>query len=141
MRVVRCGPAELVIRLPLAERSAGQVLELTPPTVVADLDEELAVGTEENLTAVVIAAHRLASVNRMRVVLLKRVERDQIPIERQRIICRVEDEPVDAVTQWCWRSGREGRVRVTYLGQVAGDGAGAAFRPVKINQMIACKVR
>ena len=111
--------AKLVIGLARAEGAARQVLELTATTVVADLDVDLAVGAEEDLARVVVTPQRLARVNRVRVVLLEGAERDQIPVECQRIVCRIEDEAIDPVPQRFRRSRWEGRVRVTDLSQIA----------------------
>ena len=44
------------------ERAAGQVLQLPAPTLVADLDIQLAVRAKENLAAVVVAPHGLAGI-------------------------------------------------------------------------------
>src|SRR5207248_3265115 len=59
---VRLRAAELVVSLPRAEGTVGQVLRLAATALIADLEVELAVGAEENLTAVMVAAHRLAGV-------------------------------------------------------------------------------
>ena len=76
MRVVGCRTAELIICLPRPERSAGEVLQLPPPALVADLEIELAVRAKENFPAVVIAAHGLASVG------LERTQHYDVLIQR-----------------------------------------------------------
>ena len=68
--------AQRIIRLPLPERSAGEVLQLTPPALVADLEIELAVLAKENLPAIVIGAHGLVCVG------LKRSQHDDVLVER-----------------------------------------------------------
>jgi hypothetical protein len=76
VRVVGCRTAELIIRVPRPERAAGEVLQLTPPTLVADLEIKLAVRTKENLPAIVIAAHGLVGVG------LERMQHNDVPVER-----------------------------------------------------------
>ena len=76
MGVVGLRATELIIRLPRPERAAGEILQLTPPALVADLDIELAVRAKENLPAIVIAAHGLVVVG------LERMQHDDVLIER-----------------------------------------------------------
>src|SRR5579862_340819 len=62
VRIVGRWASELVIRLPRPKRSASEVLQLTPPALIADLEIELAIWAKKDLTCVVIAAHGLAGV-------------------------------------------------------------------------------
>src|SRR5262249_13222681 len=90
MIVVGLRPAELIVGDARAERTVLQVLQLTASSVVADDDEQAAVGTETADYAVVGAARPA-----VRGAVLKRVELDQVAIERQRR--SVPDESVHAV--------------------------------------------
>ena len=91
MGVIGLRAAELVIGLTGSERSIDQVLQLAAPTHVADHDVELAVGSERDHTAIVVAAFWLIRV------LLQGTDLDQVPIVRQR--GSVPDVPVDPVAQ------------------------------------------
>ena len=73
-------------------RPVHEILQLAAAAVVAKLDVQLAVRTEPDDAAVVIAA-RLA----VRQIVLKRAKLDQVSIERQRR--SVPDETVDAVSK------------------------------------------
>ena len=59
--VIRRGSAELVVRRGGEERAVGQVLKPPAAAVIADLDVDLAVRAEPDLTAVVIALRRARS--------------------------------------------------------------------------------
>src|SRR5262249_56909700 len=107
----------------------------------ANLDVQLAVRAEEDLAGVVVAAQGLAGVDRMCVVLLKRPQLDQVPVERQRILLRIEDKTVHAVAERLSRAWRERRIGVADLSQIAGNRAGAAFSPIEINEMVAREAR
>ena len=113
--VVRRRTAELVVRhrRPGAggRRSAGKVLQVAAASEVTDEDVELAVATERQHAAVVVAARGLAGV------LLDGPDPDQRAVEGQRR--SVPDEPVDPVAQQ------------RRLAEHVGVRAGAALRPVE----------
>src|SRR5262249_5291272 len=85
MRVVGCGTAELIIGLPRPEWTARQVLKLSAPTLIADLDVELAVGTKQNLSTIMVAAHGLTGVR------LERTQHNDVLVRCQRVCNRVPD--------------------------------------------------
>src|SRR5262249_15407199 len=66
VRVIGIGSADLIVGDGRAKsgcrRTRGQVLQLSTPAVVADDDVELAIGTETDHAAVVIAAWRLRRI-------------------------------------------------------------------------------
>ena len=62
MGIVGSRPAELIIGLPRPEGTTRQVLQLTAPAIVSNLDVELAVGAEQDLAAIVVSSHGLTGV-------------------------------------------------------------------------------
>ena len=76
VRVIGRRTAELIVRLPRPERSAGEVLQLTPPALVADLKIELAIRPKKNLAAIVIATHGLVGIR------LQRPQHDDVTVHR-----------------------------------------------------------
>src|SRR5215831_17728748 len=78
MGIVWLGAAELVVRYAGPKRPVGKVLQLATPSVIADKNIKLAIGSEPDYATVMIAALR-----RIGGILLKCVEPDDIPIQRQ----------------------------------------------------------
>src|SRR5207253_10750196 len=94
MSIVRRGAAKLIVGLPWIKWAARQILQLAAPSVVTNLNVQLAIGPEKNLAGVVIASQRLARINRVSVVLLVSPQLDQISVEDQRVVTCIEDETV-----------------------------------------------
>src|SRR5215510_2434471 len=78
MGIVWLGAAKLVVRYAGPKRAIGKVLQLATPSVVADKNVKLAIGSEPDYATIMIAA-----LDRIGGILLKRVEPDDIPIQRQ----------------------------------------------------------
>src|SRR5262249_54735173 len=78
MGIVWLGAAELIVRYAGPKRSVGKVLQLATSTVVTDKNMKLAIGSEPDYATVMIAA-----LDRIGGILLKCVEPDDIPIQRQ----------------------------------------------------------
>src|SRR5215813_225320 len=111
MGIVWLGAAELVVRYAGSKRSVGKVLQLATSTIVADKNIKLAIGSEPDYATVMIAA-----LDRIGGILLKCVEPDEIPIQRQGRT--VPNEAVHSVSEQ--RSLAEHRSII----------AGCALRPV-----------
>src|SRR5437868_2144630 len=139
MSVVGRGTAKLIVGLPWIKWASRQILQLAAASVVTNLNVQLAIGSKKNLAGVVIASQRLAGINWVSVVLLVGTHFDQIPVEDQRVVTRIEDETVNAISQRLGRSRRKWRVWVTDFIQVTRDCARAALRPVEIDQLVACE--
>src|SRR5262249_3349910 len=103
--------AKLVVRYAGPKRAVGKVLQLATPSVIADKNVKLAIGSEPDYATIMIAA-----LDRIGGILLKRVEPDDIPIQRQSRT--VPNEAVHSVSEQ--RSLAEHRSIV----------AGCALRPV-----------
>ena len=101
VRIVRLGTAELIVLARRPARAVVEVLQLPAATVVADQDVQLAVRSEPNHAAVVIAARRLRLIplsrRCRRAVVLKRPQHDQVAIEMQGTA--IPDEPIDAIPE------------------------------------------
>ena len=91
MRVIRLGPAELVVVDPRPEGAVDEVLQLAAAADVADHGVELPVGAEAEDAAVVVAAERLAGV------CLEGTQPDQIPVGHERRAGPAE--AIDAVAE------------------------------------------
>src|SRR5215813_3616102 len=122
MGIVWLGAAKLVVRYAGPKRAVGKVLQLATPSVVADKNVKLAIGSEPDYATIMIAA-----LDRIGGILLKRVEPDDIPIQRQSRT--VPNEAVHSVSEQ--RSLAEHRSII----------AGCALRPVQVNARVGRKLR
>src|SRR5262245_47040038 len=122
MGIVWLGAAELVVRYARPKRSVGKGLQLATSTVITDKNIKLGIGSEPDYATVMIAAlHRIGGI------LLKCVEPDEIPIQRQSRT--VPNEAVHSVSEQ--RSLAEHRSII----------AGCALRPVQVNARVGRKLR
>jgi hypothetical protein len=100
VRVVRLGPAELVVGGRRC-RSRGEILQLAAAAIVPKDHVELAVGPKDDHAAVVVACRALGLVpltGRLgRPVVLERAEHEQVAVEHQSGVA--PDEPVDPVAE------------------------------------------
>ena len=110
--------AELIIWLTWPKGTSGQVLQLPAPTLVADLHIKLAIGTEQDLAAIVIAPHGLTGVR------LKRPQHNNVFVQCQRLYDWVPDVSINAIAQQ-W-----------HVSQIGAVGICAALRPVEIHAMV-----
>src|SRR5678815_4204220 len=73
MRVIRLGPTELIVRhIAVGTGAIWQVLHLPAPAIITDVNVKLAIGSEADHAAIVIAAEWLALIH------LKSVEPDEV---------------------------------------------------------------